>query len=165
MEDAIYQKLMDYALRLLGRRSYTVHDISKKLLTRATKLKNDEPEATIEAVIQRLIELKYLDDLRFCKYWVEERSRLRPRGRFLLTQELRRKGIPKELLEEFWEKGFESSFDEVPLALQLIEKRLPRLKKSKNEWETKQKLYGFLASRGFSVGAIKEALDKALKPY
>lgn len=164
MDEELYSKLMDAALQLLSRRTYTVHQISERLMARLKKWRKSDQTDVIDKVIERLIELKYLDDQRFCEQWVEERSRLRPRGKYLLSQELRRKGIEKELLEGFWESEKGTTFDELPLALELIERKLPRLKKYEN-WELKQRLYRFLASRGFSLNVIREALDKALKPY
>lgn len=168
--EVLRQKLMDYALRLVARRSYTVHQIQERLDKRFTKLKGTEDQIElINKVIDRLTELKFLNDMKFCEHWIEERSRLRPRGRFLLTRELRQKGIPNEILDQFWENGAGAEFDEQPFAIELAEKRFKRFKpnelKGKNTWASKQKVYRFLASRGFSVDVIREALDKANKPY
>lgn len=160
---------MDYALWLLGRRAYTVHDLREKMKGRLEKMKDAPDEADrpalMDRVVVRLEELRFLDDLKYCEQWVEERSRIRPRGRYALTQELRKKGVSKDVLETFWESEKGHALDEVPLALSLIEKRAPRLQKKHQGYELKQKLYAFLASRGFGPGVIREALDKAELQY
>ncbi len=158
MQNEDYSKLMNYALRLLSKRSYTVQGLTEKLEKRALKLKiKIELEQIINQILERLKQLNYLDDLNFCGRFLEERCRLRPRGRYLISQELRKKGISKEMLDEFWESEAGQAFDELPLALQLA--------KSRRQPLTRDKLYRYLASRGFSMETIRAVLDKTLNPY
>ena len=44
--------------------------------------------------------LGYLDDVAFAAAWVESRDRARPRGSLALRQELLRKGVPREAIDE-----------------------------------------------------------------
>ncbi len=159
---AFYSKLMDYALWLLSRRSYPEKALTDKLIARAPKLGKDVSESdqqkVIQLILERLKDLAYLDDLRYCERFVEERSKLKPRGRYGLRQELLRKGISKKTLDLFWESEAGQEFDELPLARRLLKKRAPRAK-------NREQLYRFLASRGFSVSVIREALDKNPPPY
>ena len=159
-----YSKLMNYALRLLSKRSYTKQGLTEKLEKRAHKTKIQNKGVIIE-ILERLTELKYINDLDFCERFFEERCRLRPRGKYLLSQELRKKGIPKETLEEFWGSERGRAFDENPLAQKLVVARLSRLDAELSTYEKREKLYRFLASRGFSVGTIRDVLDKTLNPY
>jgi len=50
----------------------------------------------VDAVVQRLLELEYLDDQSFARAWVESRDRARPRGEQALRRELTLKGIDRE---------------------------------------------------------------------
>lgn len=168
--------LTEYALRLLSRRSYTTYEMEKKLRQRLKRLFNpgegiktgvegtELGQDPVPSILSRLQELGYLNDLQFCERWVEERCRLRPRGRYLLTQELRKKGIPKEILEAYWENREQSNntLDEAPLASRLIEKRKPLLEKRYEPYQVKQKLSFYLASRGFSPETIHRVLDKII---
>ena len=116
----------------------------------------------IDRVIARLQKLRYLNDLQFCRQWVEERSRTRPRGRYMLDRELQHKGVPKEVLAEFWnDLDSEGGFDESALAFRLIEKRRARLEQRYEGRKLRQNLYAYLASRGVKPSSIHEALDKA----
>jgi regulatory protein len=165
-EDA--SSLKDYALGLLSQRSYTCAGIREKLEGRARKRRLSVE--SIPEIIERLVELRLLDDLKYCRMWVEERSRMRPRGKFMLDQELRKKGIPKDLLEQFWTDYGE--IDEVALALRIYEKKRERV--TGEPRKVREKLYRHLASKGFNHRVIQEViassakdspLDKAQIPY
>lgn len=147
-----YRLLMDYALKLLGQRRYTIKGLSKKLNSGAIH------SMVIQNVIDRLCELGYLNDLDYAQSFVEERCRLKPRGKALLTQELQQRGVPKPILDQFWTQA---SLDETLLALNVANKKLPRLK-GKTLYEKRQKLFTFLCSKGFSLSVSRNALDKAL---
>jgi regulatory protein len=47
----------------------------------------------VDAALDRLTELGYLDDAAFARTWVESRDRARPRSARALRDELRRKGV------------------------------------------------------------------------
>ncbi len=57
-------------------------------------------ETTIERVIERLAELKILDDQEFTRYWVEQRETFRPRSRRALQHELFQLGVDRKIVEE-----------------------------------------------------------------
>src|SRR6187399_33690 len=58
------------------------------------------PEALVETVVDRLIEMNYLNDAEFARLWVESRDRARPRGETALRRELALKGVPREVVDE-----------------------------------------------------------------
>lgn len=106
----------------------------------------------IENVLGRLAELSLIDDRKFAKLWIENRSEFRPRGKRALAYELRQKGIAQVVIDE----SLGGSVDEDELALRAARKyylklfSLPRV-------EFKQKLIGYLARRGFNYAACDSA--------
>lgn len=58
------------------------------------------PAALCDEVVQRLVELGYLDDRAFAQTWVESRDRARPRGVMALRRELLSKGVPRDIVDE-----------------------------------------------------------------
>ncbi len=58
------------------------------------------PAALCDQVIERLLEMGYLDDAAFARAWVDSRDRARPRGSSALRSELRRKGVPDSTIRE-----------------------------------------------------------------
>ena len=76
-------KATDAAIRLLTARPRSVREIEQRLR------RKEFGDPTIERVIQRLRDWRYVDDEAFARFWVENRESNRPRGRRLLKQELR----------------------------------------------------------------------------
>jgi regulatory protein len=112
-------------------------------------------ESVIDDVVAYLIDLELLDDTAFANYWVEQRETFRPRSRFALSQELRQKGISREIIDEVVEQ-----IEETDAARRAVEKKalhwsgLP-------EDTFKRKLAGYLQRRGFSYDIIRETIDEA----
>jgi len=145
-------KLYDKALRFLSYRPRSEKEIRDYL-----KKKTGE-EKTIEKIIKKLKKQALIDDRIFADWWLEQRSRFRPKGRQALWLELFKKGISKEIIEEilFSEKE------------ELVFARKASLKKLKayqnlEPYQWRQKMIGFLARRGFSWETIKNVLEEIQK--
>ena len=78
-------------------------------------------EETIEQVLAYLNGLELLDDVAFAQYWVEQRETFRPRSRYALGQELRQKGISREIVAAALEE-----VDETAAARRAAEKQANR---------------------------------------
>ena len=143
-------KIYNYCFRILGLKPYTESEIRKKIYGR---FKNVE-EKTINEVVAKLIELKYVDDKKFIENYVEYRSSISPRGVYLLKQELYRKGINSDLISEVLNK---IEIDEIKLAQELANHKLQSLQ-SYEPQKRKEKLMRFLQSRGFGYDVIKEVI-------
>ncbi|HCW32443.1 MAG: regulatory protein RecX, regulatory protein [Candidatus Peregrinibacteria bacterium GW2011_GWE2_39_6] len=153
-----YQKLMTCALSLLSQRSYSVQRLKEKLTQRLLKLNPRQSDEITIQVINKLVELKYLDDFDFTKRFIEERCRLKPRGKYFLTQELKNRGIPNPIIEKFW---IENPLDENILAEKVILKKLLRLH-TLPPFVQRQKIFNFLKSRGFNLETCRDVIDKYL---
>jgi regulatory protein len=80
-------EVMAAGARLLEARPRSTDEIRRRL--RDAGYRADLVEATLD----RLTELGYLDDAVFAQAWVESRDRAQPRGARALRDELRRKGV------------------------------------------------------------------------
>lgn len=149
-----YKKLTDYSLNALGRRALTETEIRKKLIIRSKKLKGGEEE--IPRVIERLNELKLIDDATYVRNFIRTHSALNPSGKFAIMRKLRLKGVDKDLFEEIWE---EVEPDEEGLMEAAVE-TFVRKKGVVDSRKQQEKLVRFLASRGFRGDAIYEKLKK-----
>ncbi|MBD3361074.1 hypothetical protein GF366_04730 [Candidatus Peregrinibacteria bacterium] len=149
-----YDKLIQYALRILSKKSYTESEMRKKLARYANK-RNITGENYIESVIDRLFELDYLDDSQFVKNYVRQRINIKPRGKALIKRELLLKGVSQTLIENIYR---EIEIDEVKMAIDLLSSRLPRLMKYPIK-KQKGKAYQFLYSKGFAKDAIYKAIE------
>jgi regulatory protein len=151
-----------------------------------TRLKRNYPDAVPAAtnrVIERLTELKYLNDTEFVRFWIEGRNASAPRGRHLLRQELLQKGVAKALVEEALTQyldvtptpdPFQTEPLEAPADSRTVEEQqaleLARRKASSyagEDWAGfYRKLGGFMLRRGYDygiTGRVVKAVWRELK--
>jgi regulatory protein len=78
---------MQAAVAMLARRQHSEREVRRKLALRrvATPI--------IEETIAKLLAARLIDDAEFARSWVQARDEASPRGRRLLTQELRMRGV------------------------------------------------------------------------
>ncbi|MBI2464132.1 regulatory protein RecX [Candidatus Peregrinibacteria bacterium] len=139
---------LDYALTLLSRRRYSTKELEKRLQKRGIQDTGN--------IIQRLKEWKYLDDEDFARSFVATRSRLSPRGPYLLRFELKAKGIPESIIDQTLSELLSSEQD---LALEVLRKKLPTLNRYPLK-KRREKAFAFLQRRGFRQDTVYEALQK-----
>src|ERR1044071_2074682 len=82
------------ALRLLEVRPRSEQELRTRL-----KQKQFLPEQ-IDNTIKRLRDLELIDDAQFAQLWVNNRQNLNPRGAQALRQELRAKGIDRQVVDQ-----------------------------------------------------------------
>jgi regulatory protein len=107
-------------------------------------------------VTGRLERVGLLDDRAFARYWVENRETFRARGRRLLRQELREKGIDEELVAEVL-----AGVDEESSAFQAALSKAPRYAGLDDEI-FRAKMSGFLRRRGFDYELVRETVSRVL---
>jgi len=114
-----------------------------------------EKEA-IDQVLRQLINEKWIDDTTFAKKFVEQRLKLKPRGKKLLVLEMQQKGINDEDIQASISQIDDTK--EVELASQIVEKRITKYQGE--DWKTIQrKLGGYLSRKGFSFTTITSVIN------
>lgn len=136
------------ALKFLSYRRRTEKEVKDKLL------KKGFDEKTIKRTIERLKEYDLINDLEFATAWVKERLAYKPRGKKLLRQELWKKGIKKEIINQV---TGELCQDEDKSAFELLEKIKTRYRNLEPQ-VAKSRIYGFLLRRGFSYESVNQAI-------
>ncbi|MGC1418467.1 MAG: regulatory protein RecX, partial [Candidatus Acidiferrum sp.] len=81
-------ELYEAAVRALMRRAYSVYEM-KQLLGRRT-----EDDELLKSVMDRLKRAKMIDDERFAKQFVRQRTEIRRQGKFRIARDLRARGVP-----------------------------------------------------------------------
>ena len=136
------------ALNLLGHRSRSVAE-----MTRYLEGKGYAP-GTLKAVLAQLEEEGLLNDDRFAREWIENRSTFRPRSQSQLRAELRFKGLEESSIDSALE---ESGVDDAALAMAAARKQAHRYLSS--DYETyRKKLGNALLRRGFSYATVNDTL-------
>lgn len=129
---------LDQALRFLSFRPRSEAEVASYL-----KRKKISPE-NISAIINKLKDLQLIDDYKFCLWWQEARDRSRPTSSRLLQFELRRKGIPIDIITRAIDN---STITDLKRAQAALESK--RITAHKDQ---------FLARRGFSWDIIQLTL-------
>jgi regulatory protein len=114
-------------------------------------------DAAIDGAIDKLRAQRYVDDLDFAKYWVEQRARFRPKGDRALIEELVNKGVGRETIKAaMGEVPAESEADRARRAIARAILRWQTLEPA----ERRRKIHGFLAARGFDYEVIDEVIRR-----
>jgi regulatory protein len=111
-------------------------------------------EPAIEEAMERLENWHYIDDADFARYWVENREANRPRGRRLLEQELRHKGVDREVARSAIDAA---EPDEFAAALELATGKM-RSYANLDPQVARRRLAGFLGRRGYGFDVIGPVL-------
>jgi regulatory protein len=142
------ERAFQQALKFLNFRQRSQVEVERNLKD------HQYPEEVVAEVVDRLRENGLLDDSRFAQTWVENRSEFRPRGKSLLRMELRQRGLQDEAIEAAIQ-----SIDEGELAYQAGLKQARKL--ADLDWiQFRQKMYGFLARRGFDYEYISTVVER-----
>ena len=105
-------------------------------------------------LFNRLKYLDFINDKKFALWWIEQRVAFRSKSKRVLIQELRSKGVDKDIVDDVL---FESELDELKVANKLLEKKKYRWEKL-GDYEARIKKSQFLARNGFDWETIKKVL-------
>lgn len=159
MTDEDFQKVKNYALKLLSFRPRSVSEVRNKLSSYLKK--KNLPENLEDKVILDLQKLNFLSDVDFAVWWIDQRKKNSIRGNKIVKLELRAKGLSSDLINEVLRS--ESKDEELNKALKIIEKFVVRSPKNLSAFNLKIKLNNLLLRRGFEYEIIKNAIDLCLK--
>lgn len=112
-----------------------------------------------QKIIDKLRESKFLNDMEFARWWVEQRTLIKPRAWRIIKIELKQKGISSEIIEELNINSESEEINDLTMAIKLAQKRLQRYKNLSRQ-EIYQKMGRFLISKGFDYDTVKRSIDE-----
>lgn len=146
-------KALAFLLRSTGVRPQTEAELRAKLRTR------EVPDEVADEALDRARKLRAVDDAAFARAWVEDRGRVRGYGVARLKQELRRRQVPDELIEQAL-AALEDR-DEAAAALELARHRAQRMPATLPPETVARRVIGFLVRRGYGPGVAQRAAREA----
>jgi regulatory protein len=132
----------------LARRPYSAAEIRRNLDS------HEVAPPVIDAALDRLAQLGYVDDQAFAQYWIENRERFKPRGPRALRYELRQKGLADSIIDAAL--GEVNGVESARRAAQERARRLTGL----TPQEFRSRLGAFLIRRGFDYDTVREVIDQ-----
>ncbi len=146
-----YQRCLNTAIRYLGYRPRSESEIRQRLLKRGF-----DSEGT-EKALARLKEQGLVDDAAFARFWKDNRESFSPRSRRLTRLELRRKGLPGDIIESVISEIDES--DSAYRAAMGKARHLPL-----TDYQLfRRRLGAYLGRRGFDYDIINETVTRIWK--
>ena len=148
------QKALNFCYFYLKFRPRTEKEIIDYLHKHSVKFKFSEED--ISSALERLRELRFVNDKDFIAWYVEQRQRGKPKGKPVLAQELARKGVPRDIIQEYFE---DNPQDEEKQAYEALSKKWNSYRRFDPK-ERQQKATNYLLRRGFSYSTIKNAVAR-----
>jgi regulatory protein len=145
------QKAKEYAFLLLKFRLRS----EKELYERLKRKKFDAD--IIKEVLKFLKEKDFLNDKIFAKAWIDSRLK-RPLGLRRIKEELKLKGIDKEIIDSQISE-IKKDYPEEEIVKKIARQRLNKLKNIEPR-KAKNRLYAYLLRRGFSPEIIIDVINQ-----
>ncbi len=139
----------NYAFLLLSYKARTTAELRQRLTRKGF------PPETVQATLERLAELRMVDDEGYARQFVQDRVSVGHKGRWRVRQELIKRGIAREQAEA----ALAQAPDELAAARAAAGRYLERNRRLEPA-VLRRRLYAFLARRGFSPGTILQVMDK-----
>ncbi len=114
--------------------------------------RKDCPPEIADKILNKLSINGYVNDEQFAQRWVENRRLLKATSRRRLSQELRQKRIPTDVIDRVLAEDKEDT-DEREVLRQLVEKKRTR-------YPDQLKLMQYLARQGYNYDDIKSVLNE-----
>ncbi len=179
----LFERILEYSVYLLSSREYSekmIEDkIEKKFVLQKSYYKKGEYHKTkekseeeiyqlrqiTEQVIQFLREKKYLDDQRTAENFLRYRREYSARGKRMISQDMYKKKLNQEVIDnvlsEFSEE--EEQLDCIKIAQKKWSSLLTKGDTIENQQKNKERLFRFLAGKGFPYSMITNACEEAMK--
>ena len=157
----LYQRALEYALLRPHSQKEMRDYLKKKTLSKAVRVKNQKTgeyqtkqkegfdASLVEPVLARLVERGYVDDERFAKLWIENRSVRKGISQKKLRLELQSKGISQDIIDACLSEGVRDERKELEKVIAKKAKKYP----------DEQKLIQYLLRQGFNYSDVLEALS------
>jgi len=177
-QEELYEQVL-YYLSLRPRSRKEIADYVKRRFAKLKKNQKlpffehqevvlDTRGTLIDETVARLEKNDLLNDEDFARWFVDQRVRLKPKGKKALSLELRQKGVDKEIISQVLadenlyplDKEKEAAYQVGRKAFNQLQSLLTNGKK--DMITLRRRLYQRLASRGFSYDLVKTVVDDLL---
>lgn len=148
LKDIVLKRAKQKAMTLLQSMDRTKSELKERLV------KQEFPEEIADQAVRYVESFGYVDDRRYVESFILSRKDRKSRRE--IYAELSRKKVDAGLVDEMMERCYEEE-DSQEVVRHLLRKK--HYDPASASMEEKQKIYAYLARKGFSYGEIKKAMD------
>lgn len=145
-EEQIYQKLS----ALCASAEHCSYEMTEKMR------RWQVPDDMQARVMERLVKERFVDDERYCRFFVRDKIRYNKWGRRKVEQALMMKRIPRDIISGAL--GEVDAEEYIAVLRPLLQSKRKTIKAA-SEYELNAKLIRFAMGRGFDMDIIRECLD------
>ena len=114
------------------------------------------PIAQRQGVLQKLIELRFIDDARYAEAYTREKSAIAGWGARKIAQHLYQKGVAKEIVERTL--ATLQGDDQRAMLEKRLQRKLPSVKAT-NDYELRGKLLRYALGLGYDYDMVTSVID------
>lgn len=149
MEASYKRRAYERALYLLDYKDYSYIGLLEKL-------SETYPDSICRITVDRLAENGIINDRRYCERLAEKYCSVKKYGVYRAKQELIRKGIPSEIIEETLEKYSDDAEENIA---EIIERKYSGILIENPDYRNKTKVMNALVRMGYGYEDIKTAIE------
>lgn len=144
------------AYRLLSMRPHSQKEMEKKLREKGF------PEAVVKEALEKLHDLKYLNDASFARGLARSLAVNKLWGNRKISAALQEKGVATRFIGDAIAAARQDLSEEAAIAI-LIRKKAAKKKQASSDAREKQRIFTSLMGRGFPPGLILNQLGKSVE--
>lgn len=152
-KDEDYQKAKDASYRYLSRRDHSSFELRRKLSKKGIE------SSIITDVLDDLDQKGFLNDEDFALKFATDKAEFKQWGPVKIKHALRRKGVDRSTAEKVVQKVV-NNLEQHQICVDLIVKRKRHFLRETDEFKRKQKIYRYLAGKGYMSSVINKAYPK-----
>ena len=147
-----YQKIKDAIYRYLSGRDHASFELKQKVM------KKGFDAALIDSVLEEFDQKELLNDEVFAKKFAVDKSEFKRWGPVKIKQALYKKGISKPIAEKVVQ-NLSKNLAQDQICVDLLRKRKAHFSREEDPLKRKQKMYRYLAGKGYHGKSISKAID------
>lgn len=151
-----YQSVKDRCYKLLSGRDHGSEELKRKLVQKGFA------PAMCEQVVEEFREKDLLNDGVYASKFAHDKYQLKQWGPKKIKSALFKKGVPKAVITDVI-KDLKSNINPVETCIELALKRRRHFQRETDTFKRKQKIFRYLAGKGYSSDKIKKALPNIEK--
>lgn len=120
----------------------------------------ETPEEIVDTILNQLKEEEFINEIRYCNAFVADKLKHNKWGRIKIAYELGRKRLSGTCIQDILQNIDEEDYR--AMACELMTKKNKEVK-AKDTYERRNKLFRFMAGRGFEFDVMESAYAEMMK--